>query len=286
MKLIIELKRIFEDNEYLENLSSSLDDSGVLYRIYCTINNKSYIGVTDELYNRINNSLIGHKIKTDSYCTDLYNDIRSLGIQNFQFIIEEVGTFEYVDSLEESYISIYDSFYNGYNRNLNGKSGCLGLVCIINLDTGKMNKVKPNEAKKLVESGEYRLGGLKSKSKGRIYIFNSNTGERKMVYSHEVGLFVTLGFKVTRGFSPTKGLVSAINLKTGECIRVTPEEVELNPDLKRGRNYGSTKGKVRMTNGIINKFVNKDEDGFHKANGFWRGGITRKIYKNKGIKRI
>lgn len=286
MKINTNLTQVFTDEDYLSSLSDSLNGFSILYRITNNILNKSYIGTTDELYNRINNSLIGHKIKTEEYMTDLYSDIRTYGTDNFDFIIEEIGEFDYIESLEEPYISIYDSFYNGYNRNLNGKSGCLGLICIVSYDeTPIMRKVKPSEAKELVKTGQWRLGGLSSKSKGRIYLFNKNIGDRRMVYPSDATKFLEKGYSVTRGFSPTKNKISVIDKTTGKCIRVTKEDYELNPNLVKGRNYGSTKGKIRMTNGVINKFVSKDEEEFHKSNGFWRGGITRKVYKNKGVRK-
>lgn len=283
MKTSIILTKVFEDDEYLLSLSSSLNGMSILYRITNIDLNKSYIGTTDKLYNRINNSLIGHKIKTDSYLTDLYSDIRKYGTDRFVFIIEEVGDSTYINSLEESYINLYDSFYNGYNRNLNGKIGCLGLICITSLDEPFiMRKVKPNEAKELINTGLWRLGGLESKSKGRIYLFNETTNDRKMVSPSEVPLLLENGYSVTRGFSPTKGKISVIDTNTGKCIRVTEDELNSNDNLIKGRNYGSTKDKVRVTNGVINKFINKNELEEYLNNGFRRGGITKK--GNKRLK--
>ena len=110
--------------------------------IYCIeniLNNKKYIGQSIDIYSR----WYQHKseLNRNSHCNDKFQKAwNKYGEDNFNFyIIEECCTDE-LDDIEQYYIHLYDSYYNGYN-----------------LDFGGTNKVRwTNEMKQ--KMSKFRLG--------------------------------------------------------------------------------------------------------------------------------
>lgn len=96
---------------------------GFIYKYENKINHKVYIGQTTDLVNRKSS----HRYKAAFVKSKFYNAVRKYGWENFDFDIlaqvEEDTTekvTEVLDSLEEKFITDYDSFNNGYNSTAGG----------------------------------------------------------------------------------------------------------------------------------------------------------------------
>lgn len=93
---------------------------GIIYKITNILNNKVYIGQTImTLKSRWNK----HKSKSRYSNEGLYGAMQKYGIENF--IIEEIikCPVEELNNLERYYISLYNSYEDGYNRTLGGDAG-------------------------------------------------------------------------------------------------------------------------------------------------------------------
>ena len=104
-----------------------------IYKITNKINNKSYIGKTNNLSRRWQD----HKYKAfdekdKEYDKVLYKAFRKYGVDNFDFcIIEELPDYSISGEREQYWIKKYDTYYNGYNETPGGDGGsskghCLG----------------------------------------------------------------------------------------------------------------------------------------------------------------
>lgn len=96
---------------------------GYIYKYENKINHKVYIGQTINLKYRQRS----HKTRSKYMNSKFYYAIRKYGWDNFSFsvidMIESSNTatvIETLDSLEIKYISIYDSYKNGYNSTIGG----------------------------------------------------------------------------------------------------------------------------------------------------------------------
>lgn len=94
-----------------------------VYKITNTINNKVYIGLTTNPRVRWN----GHKhsggfSNTANYSCDMYNDMRTYGIDKFSMEIIYQSTYgkHTKQYMERHFIMEYDSHNNGYNTYLTG----------------------------------------------------------------------------------------------------------------------------------------------------------------------
>ena len=96
-----------------------------IYKITNLINNKCYIGKTNNSERRWKDHqrlafTEGHK----EYNKTLYKAMRKYGINNFVFeIIEELKDYSISGEREKYWISLYDSYHNGYNENEGGDGG-------------------------------------------------------------------------------------------------------------------------------------------------------------------
>lgn len=97
---------------------------GYIYKYHNRINNKVYIGQTTDLINRKSS----HRNKSRYKKNKFYNAVRKYGWESFDFTIieaineEESIISEILDKLEIKYISIYNSYYEGYNSTPGGHS--------------------------------------------------------------------------------------------------------------------------------------------------------------------
>lgn len=93
---------------------------GYIYKITNKINNKVYIGKTEEdpairWQQHIYNMSLGIKYH-------LYNAMRKYGLENFTFeILESNLSGDLLSNKEIEYIKIYDSLKNGYNMTIGGE---------------------------------------------------------------------------------------------------------------------------------------------------------------------
>ena len=86
-----------------------------VYRIFNKINDKSYIGQTNNSKKRWYEHRLAAKNDSKS-SPKLYNAMRKYGIENFEFVILEMGDSEsWALRIETKYIEYFSSVNNGYN---------------------------------------------------------------------------------------------------------------------------------------------------------------------------
>lgn len=87
-----------------------------IYRILNTINNKTYIGKTNNINKRFKEHLWVANKKILSY--PLHNDLRKYGKDNFKFEVLEYCSDKQLNNKEKVFIEIFNTLYpNGYNLN-------------------------------------------------------------------------------------------------------------------------------------------------------------------------
>lgn len=106
----------------MKNLQCLVEDSGI-YRIYNTINNKSYIGQSKNIKKRI---LYHHLCDFNNpnnccYENKFYQAIRKYGLDNFEVEILVLCKEEDLNENEIRLIGKFDSFKNGYNSTEGGQ---------------------------------------------------------------------------------------------------------------------------------------------------------------------
>ena len=126
-----------------------------IYKIVNIVTNKVYIGQTKRDIEKRWKEHINELNKNIHNNLHLQRSWNKYGKENFVFDIIEINEDnDKIDRLEMFYINQYDSFVNGYNMNLGGKSGNLGykhteesLLKMKNAMTGKKHT---EETKKLM----------------------------------------------------------------------------------------------------------------------------------------
>lgn len=102
-----------------------------IYKITNLINNKCYIGKTNNFERRWKDHqrlafTPGHK----EYMKSLYQAMRKYGLINFSFeILEELTDYSLSNSRETYWINFYNSYNNGYNESFGGDGGSLPGHC-------------------------------------------------------------------------------------------------------------------------------------------------------------
>lgn len=104
---------------------------GIIYRAYCLVTNKSYIGQTRQDFITRKRSHINESFNQNcqAYNYHFHKAIRKYGIDSFEWsILETIETSSIeslsncLDILEIKYIKVYDSFLNGYNSTTGGSA--------------------------------------------------------------------------------------------------------------------------------------------------------------------
>ena len=94
-----------------------------IYKITNLANGKCYVGQSINIIRRWNDhKRVAFDNSNKNYEYPLYRAIREYGINNFEFSILEECTPEELDDKEVYYISLYDSYSNGYNQTSGGQS--------------------------------------------------------------------------------------------------------------------------------------------------------------------
>ena len=120
-----------------------------IYKITNNINGKCYIGQSVNIEKRFNNHKIACNNPNDNgYKYPLYQAIRKYGIENFSFEILEECNINDLDEREKFYIIKYNSYNNGYNQTLGGKS---------NFVFSKLTKQQAEEIQNKLMSGKYMI---------------------------------------------------------------------------------------------------------------------------------
>ena len=103
---------------------NAISCNNIIIGIYCIenlINNKKYIGQSINIKHRWDyhkSELRNNQHKN----THLQNAWNKYGENNFKFSIIECCSVDELDEKEVYYISLYDTYKNGYNRDMGGKS--------------------------------------------------------------------------------------------------------------------------------------------------------------------
>ena len=92
-----------------------------IYKIENMINNKVYIGCSNDIERRWND----HRTRAFSegdreYNKTLYRAFRKYGLDNFKFSIICECSKEDIKEKEIAFIELYDSYNNGYNETIGG----------------------------------------------------------------------------------------------------------------------------------------------------------------------
>lgn len=95
-----------------------------IYRIENLINNKSYIGQSNDIERRLNHHKLDYLNKNKSTINyPIYAAMRKYGINNFNFSILELCDKEFLNEKEIYYISKFNSVTpNGYNQTYGGQN--------------------------------------------------------------------------------------------------------------------------------------------------------------------
>lgn len=102
---------------------------GIIYRAYCLVTKKNYIGQTRQDFLKRQKSHINESFNQncEAYNYHFHKAIRKHGINNFEWSILETieassleSISECLDALEIKYIKLYDSFNSGYNSTTGG----------------------------------------------------------------------------------------------------------------------------------------------------------------------
>lgn len=123
IKLKDENNRLIQKIRYLQNDDNKImSNNAGIYRIYNKFTNKSYVGQSANVYERVK----GHyNWKGDCYYSrdDWHYDLVS-NPQDFEWEILKEGVHNQsdLDRLEIYYIGKYDCIDNGYNKSIQGKN--------------------------------------------------------------------------------------------------------------------------------------------------------------------
>lgn len=106
--------------------------TGFIYRAYCLVSKKSYIGQTINTLEIRKNKHLSDTFGKKNSQLHFHKAIRKYGIDNFEWtIIDTILTdsqeslYECLDILEIKYIEQYDSYRNGYNMTPGGQGGII-----------------------------------------------------------------------------------------------------------------------------------------------------------------
>lgn len=98
-----------------------------IYKITNLITDQVYIGQSVEVEERLlEHQRIPYRQNRPTYDYPLYQDIRKYGLKNFSFESICECSKEELNQKEIEYISLYDSFHNGYNQTPGGDSVACG----------------------------------------------------------------------------------------------------------------------------------------------------------------
>jgi len=96
---------------------------GVIYKITNLVNDKSYIGQTNN-FDRRKIEHFSEAVRQTQYNSKFYNAVRKYGWENFKWeVLYENVSIEKLDLAEICAIYVHDSFYEGYNSTTGGESG-------------------------------------------------------------------------------------------------------------------------------------------------------------------
>lgn len=269
---------------------------GMIYKITNLINNKVYIGQTtigfNKRYNYTGHSAIERVYKYHKYCKDneryynshLLNAIEKYGFDNFKVdkIFDIAFSKEELDIKEQSWILIYDSFKNGYNRCEGGKGS-----------KGKEHteEWKKNHSKMMTENNPFK--GKCHSDETKEYLRKINTGKVipyetriKMSESKKGQIPWNLGIKATDEHRK-KVSEATTGIKNGNSKKYRVIDLDGNIRMMCGYDiYNNGKNKIGLFN--INEVsfkkyilpIGKVDIEYIKSLTNAKNGKTKKMLKN------
>jgi group I intron endonuclease len=180
-----------------------------IYRLKNTVNNKSYIGVTNNFKKRIRE----HSYASNNY--KISRAIRKYGWENFEYTqIDHSISHEYAyKTLEKMYIIFYDTFYNGYNSTLGGEGS-----------VGHTFSEKTREKMRLKKLGRKLSSKHKEKisiaNKGRLFSQETREKISKKLKNNKNFLGKTFSEETKKVLSEKKALNYVLISPKGNIIEV------------------------------------------------------------------
>lgn len=239
----------------------------VLYRIHHISLNKDYIGTTRSIKSRIWGKW-GYirKVELKNEISPIHKAIIDYGYKDFDIYIEEVNNdIIYIESLEEIYITKFNSFINGYNETPNGKGGKFNTTWI----TNGIESKRINLDKYPLPDG-WKIGHEYLTNRDKILV---NNGVKQIFISkEEKDRYLKEGYNIG---SLTKPVLGKIKINNGEICRYHDKCKPIPEGFKIG---GLPKDPLYyLNNGIINIRVKISEIESKIKEGWKRGRInTRK----------
>lgn len=224
----------------------------LVYRIYQRSLNISYIGSTKSLYSRLFGKWGYIRIvEIKSGMCPIHKALDEYGYNDFIFIIEEfTDSIDDAISKEESYITKYDSFFNGYNETPDGKGGKMNVTYITNgVDDKRISDKLLMKLNYSLPDG-WKFGRTSKPNKDKIHV--NNGIDLKYIYSRELDEYLSKGY-----------IIGTLNRPS--------------------------KNRIVMNNGIHDKFIKPEEVSFYESLGYIKGGLKgmkcrKKIWINNGVK--
>ena len=280
-----------KSNEFISYIS---EFRNVVYRFYCKYEDKSYIGITNNILYRLYSEDLGHlgsmKFNDSNFLgSRLQNAILRSGIDNFEYsIVYSSNSYEEVDELESFYIREFNSCYDGYNCSTSGKI-CNGDIRVNN--GSRCIFIKPSEVSEAAAHGFNRRGSLSS---SRIIIFDGSDFIR--IYKDEFREYEGKGFvrvdnkmdlnKISISYSTPErelehmnftisGKIGYTNSDTGKYILIDPTEeykYEENSSFVKGNPFNNLKsGQIFITKDGVNKRIDPSNLEEYISSGWSRG---------------
>lgn len=166
-----------------------------IYKITNLINDKCYIGKTNNSYRRWkDHQRLAVTPNHKEYDKALYQAMRKYGIENFEFeIIEELKDYSISREREKYWIQYFNSYNNGYNENLGGDGGSVKGHCSgsqngrAKLTEQDVINIRTNFAKGMSKSECYKLYEDRISDSGfsRIWLGKTWTYIMPEVYTKE-----------------------------------------------------------------------------------------------------
>lgn len=289
--MIWNLKELYDDPKDISRTKLNSYTGGILYRIHNLVTDKSYIGITKVLWYRLFSTKFGHLAvgydKGENH--KLYNSMRKHSLENFQLeVLLKTDDISEPRRREEEFISIYDSYHNGYNLSYNGKAtwklnGGMPKGYIAMNNGMYSTFVSPDDIEEYEDRGfvKGRLGcpnkDLVAMNNGEIYRYVTE----EVFHLH----YEPYGWKRGRGSTPTRREYETNHryLNNGVVTRkVSEKDVTqyLSNGWVEGRlDRGTHLGRLYITDGSITKVIDESEFSIYESQGFRKGQAPRKVRK-------
>ena len=232
--------------------------TGIIYRAYCVKTNKSYIGQTQR---KLQERITQHKSESfneesPGYLYHFHRAIRKYGFDSFQWeILETVdcdkasNLQELLNYLETKYITMYDSYHNGYNSTSGGKQSSSIIPKEIWMYLGSGDKIGKFSSAREIEqiygisrSVIYNICNRNSKftfRQGQFYVFRydgdtfteNEISEVKKFSEDSIITMYDMKGLVIEVFSSTSQILDKLGIdrvKVNSCCRREQSFVQLN----------------------------------------------------------